>query len=331
MRPTRRAFTLIELLVVIAIIAVLIGLLLPAVQKVREAASRLKCSNNVKQVGLALHNYHDTNERLPWGIFSFQIPNCESSDGVGAGGWCTGAPGTPWIIWLYPYVEQKNAFDQTNVRSPTGDLRPAQETPVPIFQCPSDGRGGNVTTEGVWAGRAKTNYAAIFSGDRQYDLGPDAIGQLGAKRAAFGLGKLGRGFAEITDGLSNTAFVTEYLSGQSSGNLRGTYYNAPGGHYVFAAVTPNSPTPDVLAGWAISPWCDSGANLPNQNLPCAPSTDPVPVHARNLTAGARSRHPGGVMCALGDGSVKFVRDSISLQTWRAAASINGGEVLANDW
>src|SRR5579871_3301620 len=142
-RPAaRRGFTLIELLVVIAIISTLIGLLLPAVQKVREAAARIKCTNNLKQIGLALHNYHDTMKWFPPGYIDGNTNAASTPDNdVG--------PGWGWATLLLPFLEQQNVYNQINLNVGVGlgSNAAVSQLPMPIYQCPSDPYQQNFT---VW-------------------------------------------------------------------------------------------------------------------------------------------------------------------------------------
>lgn len=192
---SRTGFTLIELLVVIAIIAILIGLLLPAVQKVREAAARLKCQNNLKQIGLAMHNHHSAREMFPPGYVS----------GIASDGSDTG-PGWGWKAHLLPEMEQDNLYRLINLAVPVEAPahQAARITQVPIFRCPSDDGRPTFLTVTVVTEVATSNYVGVF-GNNEIEDDP------GAGNGIFFRNSRIR-FGDITDGTSNTFAVGERSS-----------------------------------------------------------------------------------------------------------------------
>jgi prepilin-type N-terminal cleavage/methylation domain-containing protein len=308
----RPAFTLIELLVVIAIIAILIGLLLPAVQKVREAAARMSCSNNIKQLGLALHTHNDTVGRFPKGC-------------VWNNGNYYDFPRSGWNYSLFPYIEQDNLYklfpqpaagqqqwypwfspEATNVNGPT---RPVIKT----WLCPSD--GGALHNTQAWGVFSLGNYHAFFGG---LNLG-GARANDPATRGAFGV-NWGARLLDMSDGTSNTAVLGEYLRSRGASNdQRGMPWgDQPGYGQIYTQLSPNSTSPDfIYVGWC--------SNQPSSNLPCI-NGDTGP----NNTVAARSMHTGGVQVCLGDGSVRFVSQSVDLVTvWRPLITIAGGEIIPN--
>jgi prepilin-type N-terminal cleavage/methylation domain-containing protein/prepilin-type processing-associated H-X9-DG protein len=305
----RRAFTLIELLVVIAIIGILIGLLLPAVQKVREAANRMKCANNLKQFGLAFHNYHNTAGRLPRGIV-----------------WSTNTyysfPRSSWNYHIFPYIEQDALYRALGPTAPPCQWQPwgsAEATSatgptrglISTALCPSDPNA--LFDSQSWGVFSLANYHVMFGGNT---LG-DALAGSTSQRGAFGV-NYGAAFTEITDGTSNTVIMSEYLrSTGASNDQRGLWWgDQPGYGHIYTQLSPNSTSPDLI----YTGWCN---NQPSQNLPCIDGDS-----GANNTVAARSRHVGGVNALFGDGSVRFMSQNVDLITvWRPLSTISGGEVI----
>ncbi|NBO91036.1 MAG: DUF1559 domain-containing protein [Planctomycetia bacterium] len=307
----RKGFTLIELLVVIAIIAILIGLLLPAVQKVREAAARMQCSNNFKQLGIAMHGYHDSFSSLP----AVMSPS----------GCCWGT----WVILILPYVEQENAYklyqnwggtDSVNSNFPaasTGGFPRYGSAPnttnvtarrYKVFTCPSD------QDNAPFSGITNNNYAVCTGTGGTYRTVPNGAPTGFTPQAGmFDGGTLTRKIklTDVTDGLSNTLMVGEVLQGQAS-DLRGFFWwGDAAGMSTFGA--PNTSTPDQIY---TTSYCN---NLPARNLPC--------VGTGGAVFYSRSRHTGGVMAGLGDGSVRFISNSINPTTWLNVGSAADGIVV----
>ncbi len=339
----RTAFTLIELLVVIAIIAILIGLLLPAVQKVRESAARMKCSNNLKQIAVANMNYESS-------IGTF-LP------GVGKNGCCWGT----WQVPILPYIEQNALFnmyvnfsglDYGGPRYNGGPNATVSSTRISTFLCPSDTpsqvgstlnqnyvlNAGNTSFYQVeipigCTGGSVTSTTCTMFGGAPFGWYADPVNLAaggdstqpysspappGGPDAALGLMGRPRKIAEISDGTSNTLMAAEVNQGQDGTDYRG--FSWWGGAAGFTAYgQPNSTDPDVLTG--------AGCNSNPPNAPCTTSS----TATRPRMQLARSRHTGGVMVAMCDGSVRFIPNGISVGTWRALSTSQGGEVLGNDW
>lgn len=301
-RTVRIAFTLIELLVVLAILAILVGLLLPAVQKVREAASRAKCRNNLKQMGLALHHYHDVNRALPPGYFS----GCRYVDGT-----TDTSPGWAWGTFLLPFLEQQNLYNQFNLGLPVSKT-PAIATIITTYLCSSDITPSTafVVTDGSWRAvcmAPPSSYAACCGGGVR-------------TTAATGNGVFYRNsrtrLTDIADGTSNTVFIEE----RAFAKVQGTWVGAISGGYCNEGQYNPDPAPGKLGqGAADLVLVHAGTN----NNPTE----------RNLDD-ASSMHTGGSNFLFADGSVHFLRniragspDSVTL---RALGTQAGGEVVAND-
>ena len=361
-RP-RRGFTLIELLVVIAIIAVLIALLLPAVQSAREAARRAQCVNNLKQIALALHNYVSSNNVFPPSSM-FLGPAYMTVAGQGPGwGW-----NESWTLAIMPDMEQNAIFNSYNFH--VDGLDPTNTTcgynSIKSLMCPSENIG--VRTWGSWApfnyrgNHGGPGVITNWSGTITELFTNNPAGWWGAdsNMACFG-------FEAIRDGSSNTALVSEkgYTTGQvanmgSPNAIRNLFVASYPGAYdtgnaaiaVQAVAACNSlplSTADATpshggqwiggvfwhAGYPWGIWINGYThfNTPNK-FSCI--TDSDSAGGSNVWGGTSgmitptSNHPGGVNVAMGDGSVKFIKDSIAMQTWWALGTKAGGEVISSD-
>jgi prepilin-type N-terminal cleavage/methylation domain-containing protein len=292
----RGGFTLIELLVVIAIIAVLIGLLVPAVQKVREAANRMQCQNHLKQLGLALHAYHDSMNRLPPG---------------GVAG--TRSNGLSWHAFILPYVEQDNLNKQVN-RAATSylDHNPIGLTRVAVYLCPSANSANERTHRNDESVPPTSTGTRTFTTHYYGNMGPKGSGYTSVSGAHGGYatqGVLGVNtqvrLTEITDGTSNT-----FLAGEISFT-------------------------DLQANHGYRVWtrgCSGSAAAPNEAVcgGCKNVTNSINVTRFNSAnfndISFGSNHPGGANFVLSDASVRFLSAGISFPLYQATASRNAGEV-----
>ncbi len=340
---SRCGFTLIELLVVIAIIAILIGLLLPAVQKIREAAARMSCSNNLKQLALACHNYHDANSQMPYGR---KFDNWDAYT---------------WSELVQPYIEQDNVYKgwlflntptwNQNYPGPNGPIgndatqRQTRHAIIKTFLCPSDG-GPNTNEIGTSAyGMIRGNYRACTGSGDMYGTktdstaGPWGVGVFGVVpfQTTDPAGKIfnttgprtaGVAITAISDGTSNTVLLSEALSPDSSagcgGPIGSILYGNMGGGLFTTTIAPNSSSPDRPIG-----PCPQNQGITSYTAPCLSLGGNAwwTRSAVGAYVGARSRHSGGVNAALADGSVRFVANGIDLVTWRGMGTRSNGEVV----
>lgn len=335
----RRGFTLVELLVVIAIIGILIALLLPAVQAAREAARRSQCVNNIKQLALACHNFHDKYNEFPYGR-KYDI-------------WDT----YTWTELVLPYIEQQAVYENywtlpqrgyvtsyPGPNGPIGDdarLRTARHTKITTFNCPSDGGpwGNELNTNsyGFWRGNYR---GCVGSGDMYGEdiqdgtTGPWKPGVFAVRHnqsydTNAAVPTRGVRIAEIIDGTSNTTMISEGIMPTVTwwgGPIGSIIYGNMGGALYSNAITPNSSAPDRIIGPCPQNQGDTIYIEPCQSIGWNAWWTPSAARAY---AGARSRHPGGVNVGMADGSVRFFSNTIDLLIWRYLGTCAGNEVVQN--
>jgi prepilin-type N-terminal cleavage/methylation domain-containing protein len=324
-RPDRSAFTLIELLVVIAIIAVLIALLLPAVQQAREAARRSQCKNNLKQIGLALHNYHDTFGSFPIG-----------ATGTIEGSTYNGGPYLSWAVRILPYVDQAPLYNQVNFNLAHAesqvltDGKPAREHVVTVYRCPSDGFSdvANVTSSATSVAYAQTNYSGSIgsqstpsssSSCNPFQSFAESLpgGNIAYARSAdsrkisgmFAQSAAKVAIRDVTDGTSNTLCVGEILPGCHSPTYFNGWWPSAGRVTTGSTLAPINEMTTCERSQRISdPNCTDGTNF-------------------NYSWGFKSMHVGGAQFTMVDGSVKFVSENINHQTYQYLGGRADGHVI----
>lgn len=365
---SHRAFTLVELLVVIAVIGILVGLLLPAVQAAREAARRMQCSNHLKQLTLAMHNYHDAFSITP-------VHMHRGADDFDASG--GGSGNLSWYVGLLPHVEQSALYEQipfessgkgdawSGVANNTSVLGRLARVSVPTFRCPTESSVNSVVATGGVTGNF--NYVANSGHGRNMLMPWEATG--GSLKVSPGIISMNRmseagpysdnwrsttnrnfGFRDVLDGLSNTAALSEQLvaqGDQSQDKRRNLYYTSSQlveqyDAYIDLIVADGLSNhinwPDwtkyrghswlYTDGWQRHVY--GHVFTPNTISIPAYADDTIRCHEGDSAITPSSDHPGGVQISLMDGSVRFVTDSIEQRAWWALGTKAGGEVVDHE-
>ncbi len=360
MRTNRRGFTLIELLVVIAIIAVLIALLLPAVQSAREAARRIQCTNNLKQIGLAVHNFESTNSKFP--------------DGIGP--YPTSGGGTRLSVQglILGFLEQSNLYGTFNLSidmNSSAENDTARTQQISAFLCPSDARGGRSPGNRVYANSignlGQSNYygnngataAQVFNTSTTlYPYSESNTATLGifnvsidstapvTDTSKYRSVTSSTRLANITDGTSNTALFSEIrismlpfpvpanVPGDPSTVYLPSSWSAPNDNYIPQPACSGIPYNTRITYRGQQYYRGNIPELAYYNHTMTPNTRQLDcgdvAYFSSSHIGARSYHPGGVNTAFCDGSVKFIKESVNIATWRALGTRAGGEVVSAD-
>lgn len=300
-RLSNRGFTLIELLVVIAIIAVLIALLLPAVQQAREAARRTQCKNNLKQLGLAMHNYHDQANLFPYGVRNLGSYHIRDT----------------WMQQVLPMIEQANLYTayQADTSMWIMDVTPTvRDKVLGAFQCPSDpstpAKGGSGGTRSGGDG-FQGNYVMCIGKSQNYGVDNGGLFHWNSNS----------GLRSVTDGTSNTLMASEVMIRGATntggwGEGGGYWGGGEGGGFGFTAqFPPNSTVTDQVYSCKSTTW----PNAPCQSMSTY-STQRIM---------ARSYHTGGVHATMADGSVRFISSNIDVTVFQNLSTRSGSEIVGD--
>jgi len=323
----RFGFTLVELLVVIAIIGVLVALLMPAISAAREAARRSQCLNNLKQLGLAMMNYHDSMKSLPMGAAYVGSDAATWTDNAStdfrAPGW-----GATWAIMILPQIEQQPLYNAYNHSLPSNNSTNTKvtQTVLSVMQCPSGGTMKPANDpNGIGGIYAKGSYA-VAAGGKVANQNDDPNGFRGKFKAAFSIRPMSTNkLADFRDGASNTIFISEIIGIDTDDDCRGCWGRVGGSVF-------SQHTLSVSDQWIVTP---------NANQKLSINLFDCPIHCNQTFGfpdcqdcsgdgdaggnGARSYHPNGVNCALADGSIRFVTNNVDRFIWRGAITIANRE------
>lgn len=350
-RISRPGFTLIELLVVIAIIATLIALLLPAVQQAREAARRSQCKNNLKQLGIALHNYHDTHSCFPAGYYSYGTSNGSGPAwaAIDPATW-DAAPGWTWGTMILPFMDQAVLYNALELNRPCWDLANASaaQTKLSVFLCPTssggdesfliqDASGSPLVKGGAQLRFGRSHYVASHGQESCWgECGSSTTGivftniytkttktvTINGDASKVADGPFFRNsrtrMRDVTDGTSNTIFLGEHSSKLSDK----TWVGVVPGAYTHPRFTSPENGPDAAATLALIHAGPSGGELDITGFPIVHPVNFPTYHVGQMY----SEHTGGGHVCMGDGSVRFVSENIDLLLWAELSSINEGEV-----